>query len=296
MGVISAYSDNDFISSEEIFSKVKRGLSSFSGLGIIDENEFPLWTMDILSKLGNSVKVEDEAIIKVENYKGVLPSNFNQLHSAFRCDLHGKTKVPNKHLQNTISFENDITYEILNKRTGCAFDECDDKVIERIQIKQYFNEFELHYSFNNLQLLRLSPNSKGLCASDSLNLLTTSDNEISLDRGNIYSNFSDGNIYLKYYGTPEDENGYPLIKNDINVQKAVEWYLKYMVFLKLWENSEVPDMQVRWQKAELEYEKWMAEARFSVKLPTFGSMVNSVRNKRTINAVNLFSGIDNKRY
>lgn len=296
MGVITGYNRNDFVSAKSIFSKVMRGLSSFAGLDIIDENEFPVWTMEVLSKLGNGVMMEDEAIVEIKDYKGLLPENFNQLYSAFRCERNVIAKVPKKHLQNTISFENDITYELLCRKNSCDI-QCDDtKTIEKIQVKQYFNEFELHYTFDNMQLLRLSPNVKDKCANDCLNHMCTSEYEISLDKSNVYTNFESGNVYMKFYGTPVDEEGYPLIINDINVEKAVEWYLKYMIFLKMWENSDAPDMQSRWQKAEIEYEKWMAEARFYVKLPAFSTMVNSARNKRAINPVSLFSSIDNKRY
>lgn len=296
MGVINGYSANDFTSSKDIFSKVMRGLSSFAGLDIIDENEFPLWTMEILAKLGNGVKMEDEAVIEINNYKGKLPDNFNQLYSAFRCERNVISKIPKRHLQNTISFENDITYELLCKSNSCDID-CDDtRTIQKVEIKQYFNDFDLHYTFDNMQLLRISPNVKDKCTSDCLNHMCTSEYEISLDKNNVYTNFESGNIYMKFYGTPVDEEGYPLILNDVNVEKAVEWYLKYMIFLKMWENSDAPDMQSRWQKAEIEYEKWMAEARFSVKLPSFSTMVNSARNKRAINPVSLFSSIDNKRY
>lgn len=284
-----------YVSCKEIFAKVKRDLSSFTSVGMIDDTEFPGYAMEVLSEFGNSVRIEDEAIVEVKDYKGLLPDNFNSLHAAYRCDKSGITKVPKKHLQNVIQFENDITYEILCRSKGCDIESTQDKTIEKIQVKQYFNEFDIHYNFDNIQLLRVSPNVKSKCESDCINLFATSDLEISFTDSEILTNFETGNIYLKFYGTPIDEDGYPLILDDNNLKKAVEWYIKYMIFLNLWENSSAPDMQSRWQKAEVEYEKWMAEARFITKLPTFQRTLNFIRNKRVINPVSLFSKIDRFR-
>ena len=296
MATISGYNTNDFVSSDEVFSKVKRSLSSFSGIDIIDENEFPVYAMEVLEKLGNGVLMEDEAVVIIKDHEGVLPENFNRLHSAYRCDKNSTTKVAQKHLQNTIGFENDITYELLCRTTGCEIDCVKEKTIEKIQVKQYFTDFSVSHTFDNLQPLRVSPSSRSKCLDDSLNLRVSSPYEISLNKDTIFTNFEDGHVYMTYYGTPTDDEGYPLIKNDVNVKNAVEWYIKYKVFLNLWENDAAPNMQTRWQNAQNEYEKWMAEARFFVKLPAFSTMVNSIRNKRAINAVSLFSQIDNKRY
>lgn len=296
MATISGYNTNDFVPADEIFSKVKRSLSSFSGIDIIDENEFPLYAMEILEKLGNGVLMEEDAIISIKNYEGVLPENFNRVHSLYRCDINSKVKTPQKHLQNTIGFENDITYEILCRTNSCDIDCVKEKTIEKIQVKQYFTDFSVDYSFNNLEPLRVSPSSKSKFTDDSINLRSHSPYEVSINKDSIITNFDNGNIYMNYYGTPVDDEGYPLIKNDVNVKNAIEWYIKYKVFLNLWENDAAPNMQTRWQNAQNEYEKWMAEARFIVKLPAFSTMINSIRNKRAINAVSVFSQIDNKRY
>ena len=295
MGAISGYNPNNFISSKEIFASVKRGLSSFAGTDIIDENEFPIYTQDVLKRLGNAVKVEDSALIQIVNYEGKLPDNFNQLHSAFRCDLSGVSKVPTRHLQNTISFENDITYELLCKNTGCDVSCGGEKVIEKIEVKQYFNDFELHYNFSNPVLLSLSPNVRGACAKDCLNFLATSDSEISISDKTLTTNFGTGNIFIRYYGNPVDEEGYPIILDDQNLINAIEWYIKYRVFLNLWENDAAPNVENKWKNAKMEYESWLAEARFTTKLPSFSKMIDSARKNRTISAVNLFSSIDKRR-
>lgn len=294
MGNFTAYNQNNFKSASLLFSKIKREFRSFSDANLIDDADFPMYVAEILNKLGIGTFKEEEALITVKNKKACLPKDFKQLYAAYKC---GGCTVSsnNKHLQQRYIIENDITCEVLQRKEDCEIHcDCPDKIIERVTIKQYVNENQIYRDYTDIRPLKLSPNVKPLYAEDCINLMQTCSDEISITSGYIYTNFSDGDIYLKYYAFPLDDEGIPMIPNIMEIEKAIEWWIKYQLMLNFWLVDDLQNAQGKWQKAEQEYEKWMAEARYILKLPSFSQMVNTIRNKKSINAVSIFSQMDRR--
>jgi hypothetical protein len=296
MSVISGEYIN-FVSAEEIFGEVRRFLKSFSGTNIIDEGEFPVYANEVLSKLGNGALKESEMLLYVDNYKTELPSDFVSLYAAYKCTPSFSPITSDKGiLQNQSVLYHDITREVILTDRDCLTDCCASaRVLERYNIKQYYNEGGLTMNVNDPVLLRVSPNVKERCAKDCLSLLTTSPLEISFSGRNILTNFTDDSIYLKYYGRPTDHNNVPLIKDEQNLKEAVKWYIIYMVTLSMWMNSEAPDIQSKWQVAEQKYNDAMGAAKLEAKIPSFNRMINYIRNARRINKVSAFSQNDRVR-
>lgn len=303
MGKITGFSQNKFKSAEYIYSKIKREFKSFGGVNLLDDTDFPLYTAEVLKKLGVAVYKEEDAFLKVQNGKAKLPHDFMYLYAAYKCG-HTNTPTHSKNFQNEDLFENDITCEILKRSSECSMEfDCGgegDKIIERIRIKRYVNDKTyLDNEYYHPRLLKLSPNVKDKCSEDCLNLShhrhCHRHDEITINNGHILTNFNDGHIYMQYYAFPYDEEGLPMIPDITEIEKAVEWYIKHQILLNFWFNDDVANIQTKWQKAEIEYEKWMAEARYINKLPAFSTLINTIRNQRGINKVTFFSQIDNKR-
>lgn len=294
MGVITGANTNDFISCDYLFSKIKREFKSFANANLIDDADFPDYVLEVLNKLGVSSLKECEQIIYVKDKKGDLPSNFKLLHAAYKCGGCSDNSKVNKHLQNTQVFENHITSEKIVQDSCEISCEKKDKIIEKITIKQYVNDNYSTSIYNDVKLLTLSPNVKDCCTPNCLNLFQTTDNEISINNKKIFTNFENADIYIKYYGYSLSEDGAIMIPNITEIEKACEWWIKYQILLNLWFTDELVNVQNKWQKAEVEYEKWMAEARYILKLPSFSSMVNNIKNKKAINQLTFFSQQDNK--
>lgn len=279
MGVISASNTTVFRDSSTLISNVKRFLSSYTAFNLIDEGEFYRYMIEIISQLGTAVFKEEEAIIPIGQYQGALPINFSQLYAAYKVTPQFKGKERIHEQSNGISMYSDITSELSLLGDCCEIECCgkDDKTIEKITVRNYVKEGPA-LNFGNPVLLRLGNNvRKDRIVSDSISLGIESPFEISIDNKFIYTNFKDDSVYLKYYGLPLDaESGLPQIPNINSVEKAIEWYIIYQVMLQLWFNSEVPDIQNKWQKAEQEYRYWFAQALYEAKLPTFQSMVDKI--------------------
>jgi hypothetical protein len=290
LGNITGYNQLKFKSASKLFSKIKREFKSFADVNLMDDSDFPQYISEVLNKLGVGTFKEEEAVLTVKNKKAELPKNFKQLYAAYKCGGCEKS-FTGRHLQNKYTLENDITCSILSRAKNCELHcECPDKIIESVTVKQYVNEDCLTSNYKAVSLLKLSPNVKPYCSEDCINTpFTSSMDEITITNGQVFTNFSDGDIYMQYYAFPVDEEGIPEIPDVIEIEKACEWYIKYQMILNWWFVDDLKDSNNKWAKAEMEYEKWMAEARTYLKTPSFAQMVNTIRNKRSMNMLTYFN-------
>ena len=285
----------EFVSAEPIYSKVKRFLKSFAGTNLIDEGEFPEYTYDVLRPLGMNVLQEERTLLSVKDYKTCLPTDFVKLLALYKCSP--TLKVGGKDIpQNKSSVYYEVEKELYCAPKYCDID-CDSNTpLEKWTITTYVSEGPLTYNLRNPVLLRPGPNARGMCHGDCPNLFSNSPYEFTQRGREIIFNFSDDNVLMQYYSMPKDQEGNPLVPDEIELHKAIEWYIIYQVTLGWWMNNEVPDIQSKWQKAEQEYYDAIGNYKRYKKTPSVARLLNYIRNKRVINAVNAFSTNDRKRY
>ncbi len=289
MGVITGSSKNSFVSAEQIYSKVKRDLKSFVGAGLIDDGEFPTYTWEVLSELGISAMKEAEAIKEIINCKTTVPSDLIEIHSIYKCSPCNTSKSSFKGQGKNIIRE-DVTCEVLGVKDNCSICcENDERIIKKITTEMFVNDSCSSMDYINPILLRLSPNVKARCSEECLNLISTAPYEITINDGYFYTNFDNDCIYIKYYAMPLDCDGIPMVPDVHQVKKAIELYIKYQVLLGMWYDSSVSDISNKWQKAEQDYLAAMGECRYLLKLPSFSTLINEARNKRTNSITNFFS-------
>lgn len=281
-------------SAKPIFSKIKREFKSFASVNLLNDNDFPDYTAEILKRLGKGIYKESEAIIHIVDGKSILPNDFKLLHAAFKCNPF-ESSNNTSHLQNKSVVQTTFTKEILKRDENCEIVIDGEERIERLTVRYYVNDAAENFIFNRPVLLRLSPNAKQHCVDNCMNLLSTSLDEITINNNKIYSNFKHGSIYIQYYSFVLDEDNIPMIPDIIEVEKAVEWYIKWQILLNYWFVDDLSNSQNKWQKAEQMFNDAFAEAKYIIKLPSFSTLVNWGRNMRSINKVSFFSQIDKKR-
>jgi hypothetical protein len=311
LGSITSTHHNSFIPAQQVYSKILRDWKSFHPTNAIDQGEFPTWTLEVLRDLGSSVMREEEAILKVDNFRAILPEDFHEYYAAYKCHYRGNN-TDILYQQNTFNAFSDITIDILKKSPSCEIECCgkDTELIQTIKVRQYVGTGCTNYQFHNPILLTLAPYSSDLWKrhGDEPQINGYDDNngcpgaprnhrwnEIGINNNMIHTNFKHDCIYLLYYAYPMDAEGLPMIPNNNATEKAVEWYIKWQLTLNWWFNNEVADVQSKWQKAEEMFLKWFSEAEYQTKLPAFQQMLNSTRNQRTYNKVSYFSRQDWKR-
>lgn len=96
--------------------------------------------------------------------------------------------------------------------------------------------------------------------------------------GNIQSNFTDNtsnnttNICIVYLGIPTDDDGYPLIPDDIYYQKALTAYVTMMVDKQDWRKGKLPDKI--WMNSENDWFYYVNSARGSANMPNLAQLEN----------------------
>lgn len=300
-------STTNFKSAKYLFAKIKRDLSSFDGVNQIDEADFPLYVAEVLKTLGVGAYKESNAILTVHNGTADLPSDFMFLYAAYYAKKEQDT-VDHLIYQRGSVLINDVTcevvknvdFEMLGVTNRCELDCGDfDKVFEKVTTREYVNDtLARTRTWDKNHLLRLSPNVKSICSDDSVHHSHPHDrceDEITISDNKAYVNFKNADIFLQYYAFPFDKDGTVMIPDVIQIEKAIEFYIKYQLFLIYWLNGSVADIQQKWGKLEQMYLEALADAKNYLRTPSFQTLVHSIRQQRKINKVSYFSQQDSKR-
>ncbi len=288
-------SPNKFKSSQFIFAKIKRELSSFGAVGKFDEADFALYTAEVLKELGIGVYKEADAVLTVVDGRAELPKDFSTLYAAYKC-CKLTDEVSDVHYQGGFVLFNDVTCEVLARNKNCRVEcECPDQILQKITVRQYAGQDCCRTrTWEPNCLLRVSPNVRDLCDQDSPSLHCKSLHEITIRNGCAFVNYKKADIFIQYYAFPLDEDNCPLIPDIVQIEKCIEYYILYQLFMRYWLDGSVSDVQNKWQKLEQLYHSAFAESKYILKLPQFQTLINSTRRTRTLNKTSFFAQIDNK--
>lgn len=66
-------------------------------------------------------------------------------------------------------------------------------------------------------------------------------NAYSLNDGYIFLDQEEGTVFMVYKALKVDEEGFPMIPDNIKFELAIEWYVKYRYYTILWELGKIPD-------------------------------------------------------
>ena len=80
------------------------------------------------------------------------------------------------------------------------------------------------------------------------------------------------NLNIIYLGVPVDENGYPLIPDDVYFMEATAKYVTYMLDYREWRKGNIPDKIIN--KSEQDWLFYVNSARGSANMPNERQMAN----------------------
>jgi hypothetical protein len=150
-------------------------------------------------------------------------------------------------------------------------------------VRTYVNGDTNEYYHRDPIELILGPNVKDHHALHDMKLIHARHNEVTIKDGWLLTMFEKDSIYMQYYGTPIDEDFLPMIPDQVDIEKAIEYYIYKKLFEGFYLNSSVPDIPQRLQYVTKEFDFYFAQARYWCKLPTFQRMVQSLRIQRGLN-------------
>ncbi len=257
-----------------ILAEVKRRLKKYDKMNLIKDEVVYDHVIKGLKIFGSNVMQLQDKLVHVKNGSAVGPKGIWGLTGAFLCEPKGYVikEGHEDNLQSTF-FWREIS------KSGTRWDNCKEcceesyqqTVVESI----YFNDLHVDFHYQNPIPLRPARNmKKDQCAGEFRKALRfNSPYEINLNEETITTNFSDGAVYLRFYGIVLDDEGIPSIPT--TQHEKLETYILYYVQWKLmeewWLNGDVLNIETRIQYllGQVSDSKGLAmtEAKFSTLTP-----------------------------
>jgi hypothetical protein len=276
--------DNTFKSTEALFSKIKEDFRSFDNANLIDEGRFHKDVKYVLHLLGLRWYRQAEDILEICNYKAVLPDDFNKVEIIYKCDSTVLDNATDGVLLRKLTFDHYPNpcdrdpHGNTCDQTGysdCIFNRQEEILVQRSNMVTRYSRPTLLRPGNI--------NTQKLCKDKCANFYTDNAETFTIQNGHLYTNFPSGSVYVGYTAFPLDEEGYPLIPDNENIEKCIEYYIKTNILESLWVNTEA-DVERKLSYFKQEYKIHLAQAMYESKLPSFESMIKKIRlNRKSLN-------------
>lgn len=300
--------ENNFRTTDIVFNRIKENLYSFDAAGLIDEGKFYTDVKYIITLLGIKWFKNCDEILEVKNYNTLLPEDFTLLDSAYKCDRTAYSNVPlaDGVVFSELSFDHYPETQIPDTHIPNECPNCPDYWNQQ-KCKIFNKHEELHIQRNNVITKYTRPilmrpgnvsTKRNCCTKTCMNIFSSSDITFTIQNKRFYTNFCDGHVYITYSGFPiDEETGLPLIPDNPIVEKCIEDYIMYNCIKYMWLNGD-GDVAQKIALFKQEYETSLGKALFEAKLPSFATMVNSVRlTRKNLNVYQLDNNyMDNTNY
>ena len=268
----------EFRSSEYLFSRINKFLSGFGSNGQLDENDWYYYVKEVLMRLNVPSSSLAETVLEINNYKATLPDDFYQLWSVwsgFQETIHSEGRKAN--FQNRLVFYYEDTCLEKGKCSVSSLQPTDTHIIQRdVFIDEEFSHTE---KYKHVQLMKLVNASSELCHNECFNKRVNSPYTFSIAGTHLKFNEANGHVLLQYFAFKKDEDGLPLIPNDVRIEDALDAYIKYKELQKMFING-TEDVLTRMQYMEQQALIKMKEAKYHLHLPTWESMMQLAYKKK----------------
>lgn len=257
--------DVNFITAETLLYEVANELSSYHERSLVDDSIFYPRIRHCLSRLGSKIYPLNSTVVKIVDYKGILPLDFHKLVYALGCTSETIQSTPNENPQlREVTIEQDACY---TPSTTCV-NECG----EHFKIVQTYDTYAVEY--NEFFTIKVSSTSYGSCAGNCFNKLTQSPNEVTIKNGKIITNFSTGSIYIEYLQDAKSIDGDLLIPD---FPQVTEW-IKQSCILRgleyMWMNDKGNNMQQKISYLKSEVHRLEENARYFMRANSFKELYN----------------------
>lgn len=229
----------------ELLTEIKVSMSSFEDMGLINDASVYRWAEMALRRFGGTIATPTEEMIEAKNKQAILPNDFFDLISAYRCDpsgieVDGSTKYDKAELQHEFAWK---------ERTErgfrwCSCDECCKEEFEKTVTERFYikgHDVKFHYK-NPVKLVQKGSFKRDNCLDKYRDQFEKDDITYVRIHGNKLYTMFDGYIYIKYRGLPFDEDNLPYIPDTPLGYLAlfVETYIKKNIVFDAITNKNVP--------------------------------------------------------
>jgi len=274
----------NFRSSEILYSRINKYLSAFTNSSDIDENDWYYYTKSVLKRLNVEGTSLAETVLAVDNYKCYLPDDFSSLWALWKAKGKNETKtIYREHQQDKLIFYYEDTC-LKNTNEGYFSSNLIPTGTPNVIMRDVFvgEELEEREYYEDVQLLKLVNKKNGFCVEGCLNKNCENENEFHLKENTATFNFKEGTVLIQYFAFPKDEDGLPMIPDDIRIEEAIEYYIIYKELEKKFISGEENVLQ-RLQYAQLKNDEKFNVAKTHLHLPSWKSMIDYAYKNQTKN-------------
>lgn len=224
---------------DELIAEIRSDLNKFDAAGLIDEVSVTRDIVKALRRFGNAVTELHETVLEVEGGKATLPENFHNLSIAALCEPIGYKRFGTDSLVSSHFYkEKVIRKQVWNECDTCCNESSESLIRENV----YFKGAEAEFYYKNPTLLTLGKTLNKSVYNEKCRNKIVKDNPniITINELTLTANFSEGHVYIQYYGLPMDENGYidiPETKNG-HLDTYIEYHVKRRIAERLLGNGD----------------------------------------------------------
>ena len=263
---------------DQLMASIEGELPTYADSGLIDRRNFIKTVRKVNSDLGLKIYTEKETIIKVSDYKAILPGDFMFLQLALACSVHyvHMPKLRGIQTEAHSSKDEDVPLEIQNPCDNkCAVNECNGVM----WITQKIGDRTVKYE--HITKLSISKASHPFCSDTCMNFRFKDPNQMHIDSDGETAHFSfrEGDIYISYLSDMVDGDNNVLILD----HPLVNDYYEYAVKKKLFENLELNkegDFERDFVLVSNELRKARIEAINFVNTPEYGDIIKIYESNR----------------
>lgn len=211
------YYKYDFVSPEPLYALIREELNSYFSSGAVDDTLFPLWTNKLLKKLTKGVLPIRNTFLEIRNKKAHLPEDFKHVREVWALEEYSKSySLPGATYAQITASRIDTPDYLCNP---CSI--CDNP-----QVVQAVYKITSQTVAQFVKTRQLSPG-KVIDVPDYPCFSSPSEHVFEVENREMHVSFETGKLYLMYYADAENEYGDSLIPDDVYIEEAIEYFIKF---------------------------------------------------------------------
>lgn len=263
---------------KQLLAEILTELKKYDESGLIDYKSVNRWIRNELKRFGGNLMQMTEKVLRVENGIATLPDNFFSLYFAVKCkpEAHVFEEGCKESVQSSYFWKQRIeeTYEwdnASNSHKGVDYKFIEERVV--------FKDAIVKFKYSNPILLKpIKGVKRDVLAKSCKNLQKFhSPYEFNIVGEKVQFNFSEGDVYIQYYGLPTDEDGDLIIPDSRNLQEYLIAYCKRKIMEMVWMNDDDTNLINKLQFLQQEENRLYGMAQTEVKFSALGNWAQKIK-------------------
>lgn len=235
---------------DQLMASVETDLHNFADEGMINRGSCIKIVQKVNEDLGLKINGNKQTVIKIDNYVGELPSDLLKVNYAFICGAPVYARDIGEIYGNRVQYYTDEEVPLEVRAKGNA---CINSCGELTWVTQRWKENIVRYT--TLSPIRITEASAKMCDKRCPGIGNNAlEYEMDLCTGQIKTTLKEGNLYINYLSSMEDESGNLMIIDHPLIRPYYEYAVKKHLMETFFLNGDANVLQ-RLQFLQMELEK-----------------------------------------